>query len=380
MEKLRTLVVDDELGMRLGIRKTLRNFSMRLADIDAEFGFEIDMAETAEEALTKINVRHPDILILDYKLPAMSGLELLDNISVQDSEMVTIMITAFASLEAAVTAVKRGAFDFLAKPFEPNELRSTVKKAAENLLLARHLRKLEKEKRQVRFQFISVLGHELKAPLNAVEGYLEIMNKRITGEKISDYEEMIERSLIRIQGMRKLIYDLLDLTRIESGQKKRELDSVDISEVLQQSVESVLPDAQARQVEIRPHCEKPLLLHCDSGEVEIVLNNLISNAVKYNRDSGEVDIYIDKKEAEVSIRVKDNGIGMQQEDADRLFREFVRIKNDKTKNILGSGLGLSIVKKNAQLYQGEVAVQSQPDKGSEFRVTLKDIPPDAAKS
>ncbi|MFA6744001.1 MAG: response regulator, partial [Candidatus Neomarinimicrobiota bacterium] len=118
MYNLRTLVVDDELGMRLGIQKALSRYKMQLAEVAAEVGFIVEMAESAEEAIEKINTDRPDILLLDYKLPSMSGLDLLERINVQESEMVTIMITAYATLEAAVLAIKKGAFDFLAKPFE----------------------------------------------------------------------------------------------------------------------------------------------------------------------------------------------------------------------------------------------------------------------
>jgi len=147
--------------------------------VDDEVGFTTDLAESGEEAIEKINAIRPDILLLDYKLPSMSGLDVLEHVMSKDSEMVTIMITAYASLETAVTAIKHGAFDFLAKPFEPAELKKTIAKAAQNLILARHIRRLEQEKHQVRFQFISMLGYELKSPLNAVEGYLNIMKDHL---------------------------------------------------------------------------------------------------------------------------------------------------------------------------------------------------------
>ncbi|MCI0512629.1 response regulator, partial [candidate division KSB1 bacterium] len=173
MEIIRTLVVDDELGMRLSVQRALSKYKITLPDIDDEIGFQVDLAADGEEALMKINQLHPDLLLLDYKLPGMSGLDILDQITASESEMVTIMITAYASIETAVTAVKRGAFDFLAKPFTPEELKNTVAKATRRLILARQVKKLALEKHKVRFQFVSILGHELKAPLNSVEGYLD---------------------------------------------------------------------------------------------------------------------------------------------------------------------------------------------------------------
>jgi signal transduction histidine kinase len=109
----------------------------------------------------------------------------------------------------------------------------------------------------------------------------------------------------------------------------------------------------------------------DRSEIEIILNNLISNAVKYNRDNGTVTVKLTDSPDEVTMTVSDTGIGMSEEERERLFGEFVRIKNDKTRNILGSGLGLNIVKRIAALYDGRVSVESTPEVGSTFSVVLR---------
>jgi signal transduction histidine kinase len=116
----------------------------------------------------------------------------------------------------------------------------------------------------------------------------------------------------------------------------------------------------------------------DQGELEMILNNLVSNAIKYNRDNGRVEVRLTRADDRVTIRVADTGIGIAPENAAKLFGEFVRIKNSQTRNILGSGLGLSIVRQLAMLYGGEAAVESTPDVGSTFSVVLKDRVPAAA--
>ena len=224
MDSLRVLVTDDEMGMRLGVVRTLRDFVVHVADVNEDVAFLVDQAESGEEALEKIARQPPDILLLDHKMPGISGLEVLDRIVDVHTDMLTIMITAYASIETAVSATKRGAYDFLAKPFTPDELKSTIRKAAARLILAKQARKLAEEKQRVRFEFIRVLAHELKAPLNAVTGYLELIQKHSQGDRVADYDEMIGRSLHRIEGMNKLIHDLLDLTRIESGKVNAAVD------------------------------------------------------------------------------------------------------------------------------------------------------------
>ena len=219
-----------------------------------------------------------------------------------------------------------------------------------------------------------MLAHELKSPLAAVEGNLFILRDHMAGNEIQAYDHLVNRSLIRLEGMKKLIFDLLDLTRIESGQKKRSLAEVDVCAVARQAIETHSVLAVDKQVTISFQGPESLNLQADAGELEIIFNNLISNAVKYNRDGGTVVVAVREQDSTVAIEVRDSGIGMSQEEVARLFGEFIRIKNSKTMNILGSGLGLSILKRLSHLYGGKVSVESQPDQGSTFTVTLQKEP------
>lgn len=371
---LRVLVTDDEEGMRLGCQRALSRYTTAFTDIEAEVDFEVDLAGSGEEALERIAAAVPDVLLLDYKLPGIDGLEVLGQIRERGLSTVTIMITAYASLHTAVTATKQGAFDFLSKPFTPEELRAAVRKAAHHVVLQRRAREAAEEKRRVRFEFISVLAHELKAPLGAIEGYLDLIREGAAGDPES-LQHVLDRSLARVRGMRKLILDLLDMTRIEAGTKPREIVPVDLESVARGALELVGCDADARGIRCGLDCPAPVVLEADRSELEVVLNNLVSNAVKYNRDGGEVDVSIRRQDGGVRIAVRDTGIGLTPDEAGRLFKDFVRIKNARTRTIEGSGLGLSTVSKIATLYGGRVMVESLPDVGSTFTVIL---PLDAA--
>jgi signal transduction histidine kinase len=311
----------------------------------------------------------------------MSGVELLGLLSQRQPapEFLTVMMTAYATLENAVLATKRGAEDFLAKPFTPEELRAVIDKATRHLLLIRETRRLAQEKRQIRFQLLSVIVHELKAPLNAIQGYLYLMKDLPAEEDPTVHANAIDRCLVRIDGMRKLIMDLLDVTRLESGQKRRDLLPLDLRDVAVAAVESVTPEAAGRQIVLNLTAPDPVPVMADRGEMEIVLNNLLTNAVKYNRDGGRVDVALRAVGARVVIEVADTGIGMTPEECGRLFEEFVRIKNDHTRNIVGSGLGLSILRRLARLYGGDVTVASEPDVGTTFTVEFAADPAAAGK-
>lgn len=369
-ETLRLLVVDDEMGMRMAVERALRSYSCRVEEIDSDVDFVVASAESGEEALEMIDKEQPNLIMLDYKLPGISGIDVLNALGDRKQDIFVVMITAYASLETAVQATKLGAYDFLAKPFTPDELKSVVRKTTRHMLLQRQARKLAQEKKQMRFQLISVVAHELKAPIAAIEGYLYILKDPAIMADASIVSKSVERSLVRLDGMRKLILDLLDLTRIESGQKKRELKDADIAAIARASMETIAPTAADKRVTMEMNCPERLVFRADAGEIEIIFNNLLSNAVKYNRDDGRVTATVEKFGDGVKISVADTGIGMTEEEKSRLFGEFVRIKNKKTKNVMGSGLGLSIVKKLTALYGGSVSVESEPDVGSTFTATL----------
>ncbi len=145
MEDLRVLITDDEMSMRLGVLRTLRGFTVCFPDVNGQVGFTVQQAESGERALEIIAAQPPDILLLDHRMPSISGLEVLDQIARDPSDMLTIMITGYAPVETAVTATKRGAYDFLAKPFTPDELKAAIRKAAHCILLGKRTRNSSKK-------------------------------------------------------------------------------------------------------------------------------------------------------------------------------------------------------------------------------------------
>ncbi len=372
MVSLKVLVVDDEPGIRSGINRILRNYTFGYPFMDEDFSFELSEADTGEKALDILKEKKVDIILLDNKLPGMDGIEVLEYINKNQIDVTVMMITSYASLDLAVKATNNGAYNFVPKPFTPDELRTAMESITKHLFLKRMTRQMDQAGKQVRFQFLSVLSHELKSPINAVEGYLNIMKDKQVGDDIADYSIMIDRSIERIKGMRNLIMDLLDLTKLESGKKNREVKDIDLIDVARLAMDTIEPMAIQRNVKVYLDAPESLLFKADADELEIIFNNLISNAVKYNREGGEVSIKISKDKEGIEIRVEDSGIGMSTEELSRLFQEFVRIKNDKTRNITGSGLGLSIVKKLVEnTYNGQITASSEADKGSTFTVKLQ---------
>jgi signal transduction histidine kinase len=370
MEILDVLVVDDEPGIRSGVSRILRNFSVSYPFMDDDIQFNIVEAATGEEALEIINTKPPAIVLLDNKLPGMQGVEVLDYINTNQLDILVVMITSYASLELAVKATNIGAYDFVPKPFTPQEIKASMENIAKHYFLRRMTRKLHKEGKQVRFQFLTVLSHELKAPLNAIEGYLQMMQEKQAGESIDSYQEMIDRSLARIKGMRTLIMDLLDLTRIESGKKKREFIDLDLGLVAKSAIDTMVPLAVQLDVSINLENNLSEPFFADPEEMEIIFNNLISNAVKYNKKGGSVRCKLWNTNQDLKIEISDTGFGIDINDIPKLFHEFSRIHTTSTKNVSGSGLGLSIVKRIVEMYKGNIEVQSTVGEGSTFTISI----------
>jgi two-component system, sensor histidine kinase and response regulator len=369
-EPLRILVVDDEEGIRLGMARVLERFVATFPDIEAETSYAIEAAATGEEAVERLRDRPPDILLLDLKLPGIGGLDVLKEARSLDPPVLTIMITAYASVTTAVEATRGGTFDFLPKPFTPNEIKAAVRRATRDLILSRQAKKLAAEQRRTRFEIIRVLVHELKAPLGVVEGYLgSILDGVVSDEET--LHRVVKRSIARIQGMRQLILDLLDVTRLEAGMKAREFSTVNLVDVARECMDNLRAQAEAKKLTMELVPCVALELFAVRAEIEIVFNNLLTNAIKYNREGGSVRVELRQREEVFEIAVHDTGVGLTREEAGKLFGDFVRIKNAKTRGIEGSGLGLATVKRIAGMYHGDATVASEPDKGSTFTVTLK---------
>jgi two-component system sensor histidine kinase/response regulator len=370
MAILKVLVVDDEPGIRSGVIRILRNFHVTYPFMDEDYTYDVFEAATGEEGIEMMQREKPDIMLLDNKLPGIQGVEVLEFVRKNNFDVVVAMITSYASLDVAIRATRDGATDFIPKPFTPQELKSSIENITKQQYLKRITHKLKQEGKKIRYQFLSVLSHELKAPLNAIEGYLRMMQERQAGELIENYTDAIDRSLQRIQGMRNLIMDLLDFTKIRLERKEEKIQEVDLAALASGAIVTVQPYAIQMDVSINLDVRSDAVIMADPDDMEIVFNNFISNAVKYNKVGGKLDITIDSTDIEVILIFSDTGIGMTHDDTDILFKEFVRIKNEKTRNISGSGLGLSIVKKVIEMYHGVIKVESTPGVGSVFTVRL----------
>ena len=223
----------------------------------------------------------------------------------------------------------------------------------------------------IKSQFVSMVSHELKAPIAAVYGFLKLIsdeNIKLTKEQVKDY---INRSMIRLDGLLKMVNDLLDISRMELKTVKKEIRKVCITEIIKSVLELFQIDIQRKSIQVEyDYQSNEFCIKADFDEITRLYTNLISNAIKYNRQQGSVVIKIYHLGNFVVTEIKDSGIGMKEEEKKKLFSEFYRAKNEFTKNISGTGLGLSIVKRIVDSYSGKIEIESEYGTGTTFRIHL----------
>lgn len=486
MQNVNILVIDDEAVIRDGCSKVL-----------CKSGWNVDTAVKGADGIEMIKNTGYDILLLDLMMPGMSGMEVLTRVREINSDIYIIVITGYATIETAVEAMKQGAFDYIPKPFTPDQLRMGVNRVLENKSLRQEAEFLRKEKEKdllaiaqekskiktildcmpdgvivvdegkrvalynplagkllnlageevfgeqidscidcndftqaifevlesspenqviiakeiewedqvplmihvspvqmqdgtiigavgilqdisnqkqmekMKSDFITKVTHEIKAPAATVSQLLMTLLSGSAGDLKEEQKPFLNRALEWSDEILKLVTDLLNISKTESGLSVQKLAPLKIKDIIDSALDLVKPQADKKNISINCILNGDLpLINADSNGMKDVFTNLLTNAVKYSDDSKEIQVLGETDKNYLKISVKDQGFGIKQEDIPYLFDKFFRVKNDKTRYIMGSGLGLPIVKQIVELHRGIINVSSKENKGSTFTVYL----------
>jgi len=352
------VVIDDEYAMRLSCQKIL-----------AKMGIRSETFEDGARGLDGITRLKPDLVVVDLKMPGISGMEVISRVHQIDPQIVVVVITGYATIDTAIQAMKCGAYDFLPKPFSPEELRLIVKRGLERRRLALEAQRHELERAMLTRRFVTFVSHQLRTPLVAVHQYLSVMQQ--VEQSPAARQEWIGRCLVRIEELQNLIADWLTLARVESGTLAREKIQVDLSQVVRGILEGYRDLAAAGRVSLECRVpEEGLFVRGDRNCLTVLFDNLVSNAIKYNRPGGTVTVTGSPQAGETVVSVADSGIGIPEKDLPNLFGEFFRVKDEAAPKAAGTGLGLHICRKIAGEMGGTIDVESQLGTGSRFTVHL----------
>ncbi len=242
---------------------------------------------------------------------------------------------------------------------------------------------------KIKGEFISIAAHELRTPLTSIVGYLELFSEGRFGE----LPPLIERPLASVRRnahrLKRLVDDMLSISRIEAGGMVLRREPVDLGEVVSDVVTELLPLANARRQRIETHIERIAVLDGDRDKLHQIGVNLVGNAIRYTPDAGEISIHVDEAPQErypggwARLRVRDNGVGIAEQDRRHIFDPFLHIQPAKHHTSAGpdsAGLGLSIARGLIELHGGIITVDSQPEVFTEFTVLLPFGPPKRAST
>lgn len=354
------LVIDDDDSMRDSCTQIL-----------TKDGFQADTAKDGSSGLEKIKEIKPDLVLIDLKMPGINGLEVLERTNEIDPNIIAVVITGYATVESAVEAMKKGAYDFLPKPFTPDELRIIIKRGLERRKLILETESLRREKKLMEENFITMVSHQLRSPLVAILQYFEVILGGMAGKISGKQKEMIQKAQSRLENLMNLINDWLDVARLDNGQIINKIKPLSLKKVIKNTLEDMRPLAKKNDIslELRPSPGSKNVLG-DEESLKQVFSNLITNAIRYNKPKGKVLITIKENRDFIATEIQDTGIGIAEEHLPFIFDQFYRVRRGESQEIKGTGLGLSIAKKIVEAHRGSIQVSSEDGKGSIFTIFL----------
>lgn len=349
------LIIDDEEALRDGCRQTLE-----------KSGYKVLTAGGGVEGITIAREQKPHIAFIDLKMPGMSGMEIIEILSRDIPDIVTIMITGYATILSAVEAMQKGAYDYLPKPFSPDQLRSLTRRGIEHRNLKIEAKRLREEKERMERNFITFVSHEMRSPLVVVRQYIESL-KVIAGDKFdNNVVEIIDRCSKRLENLEVMVERWLDISRIEEGTFAKNKKNLDICRLIEQSAEEMNPLCRKRGILMETNVSKDLPpVFGDEESLIRVFTNIIGNATKYTPEGGKITISARCEGPNIEVSIADTGVGIPQDKLPFIFEPFFRARG-KDERHRGSGLGLTFCKKIMECHEGEIKAASKEGEGTNF--------------
>jgi len=332
--------------------------------------YNVQTADNGLLGIRMVEEFNPDLIFVDLKMPGISGFEVIEKIQEIDPAVVTIVITGFATISSAVEAMQKGAFDFLPKPFTPDELRLITRRGLEKRKLVLETLALRREKELLREHFAAIVSHELKSPLATTQQHLYALSSELSDQLNEDQVRRFDRIQIRIKDLMDLIHTWLRAISVDINTIKDNFQPASLPVIVSKAVESVEPHAIRKDISISSTISENVpMVFGDEGTLVEAIVNIVGNAIKYSPTGSRVDITAEYEDQKVVIRIQDNGIGISKEDLPFIFEDFYT-SSDKNKEERGSGVGLALTRRILEAHGGTVTVESELGQGSTFELCL----------
>ena len=421
-EKFSILLVDDDEVDRLTVKRALRkaHFSASITEVtngqealakltpngasqaDISFATKGNSSNMAVVSETSNSYASYDLILLDYLLPDIDGLNLLAKINDLKVNLPLVVLTGQGDEQLAVEMMKSGAADYLSKgKIEPKTLVRSINNAirvhqaeqavalanqrlrATNELLVLKNKELEKQQEQIKLQniklqesynlksdFLATMSHELRTPMNAIMGFSQLLLRQHSDPLSAQQENLVNRIFHNSKNLLNMINEMLDFSKIEAGKLESHPQPFDLEHLTRITVEELRSLAVKDEIELVTEIElQNKFVVQDANFVKRCIINLLSNAIKFTPE-GKVRVKISEIGDNFAISVSDTGVGIALEDRDKIFEAFRQVDQSFTRPHSGTGLGLAITDSLVKMMGGKISLQSKPNEGSTFTVEI----------
>ena len=337
-------------------------------DILLDQAYEVATADNGAWGLELVEAFRPDLVFVDLKMPGLSGLEVLDAITRRHPTVVTVVITGYVTVDSAIEAMKSGAYDFIAKPFTPDQFRVIAARSLEKRKLVLETIALRREKEMLRENFAAIVSHELKSPLSAVQQNLFVLSHQLSPIATEHQIQQLERMKVRIGDLLEMVDTWLRGVSADLNGIRERFKLVPVGSSISKAIENVEQHAVRKDVNIEVEEPKESVFG-DEGTLTEALTNIIGNAVKYSYEGGTVTVSTRRSNDHVRIDVSDSGVGILPGDQAHVFDDFYRAPAVVDQEG-GAGLGLAISRRIIEAHLGSVSVESEIGEGTTFTILL----------
>ncbi len=378
-KEISVLVLDDEGFILSSLKRLFINEP-----------FDIATTTDPKEALEILAREKIKIIMSDQRMPTITGVEFLGQVKEKYPQVMRVLFTGHADLQAAEEAINVAqVYRFINKPWSGEELKGAVRQAMQHFDLVAENKKLLEETAaqnkeldaanrklksmfEVQREFTSTVSHELRTPLSSIKTAIDIVMSGTAGTLTADQKNFLEKAKSNVDRLNRLINDILDLSKLESGRATLKIQENDINKIIDDIAEIQRSVATKQGIYLNTQLEAGMpKVAFDVDKIHQVLDNLIGNAIKFTEKGGITVSTLNRKESNyVEVCIKDTGHGISEEDISKLFQKFQQLGDPAKRKTGGTGLGLAICKEIMRQHGGKIWVESKPGEGSSFYFIL----------
>ena len=383
--KANILVVDD----------TPANLRL-LHEILTGHGYVVRPVPSGKLAISSAKAEIPDLILLDIRMPDMSGYDVCEQLKAdkQIRDVPVIFISALHDVFDKIKAFELGGVDYITKPFQPEEVLARVRTHVtlrqlqkdlqnKNLLLRQEvferqqteeaLKKSEKQLRGLnasKDKFFSIIAHDLRSPISSLNELTQFAAENLENYSTAQLQEIILLQSSTTENLSKLLENLLTWSRLQRGMIEFCPQKMDVRWIIERNIALFETAASQKGLTLNSSIQDEVLIYADLNMVDTIVRNLISNALKFTDTGGCIDISACQDAQYAEVTVADTGIGIEREHVSKLFRIETKYKRLGTAHEKGTGLGLILCQEFVEMNGGRIWIESEVDKGSNFKFTL----------